>query len=516
MLEIYNTISRKKETFKTKNNDKNINLFVCGPTVYDDAHIGHGRTYISFDMIKRYLEFIGYAVFYIENITDIDDKIIARAKEMEIDPEDLARDYEEKFKEDMEKLNVNSVNLYPRATYHLNEIFNQIETLLDKGYAYETETGVYFETSKFNDFGKLSNRNLDKLDSHRITVDKTKKNPKDFALWKKTNEFPFYESEWGNGRPGWHIEDTAITEKYFGPQYDIHGGGLDLIFPHHDAEIAQMEAISGKKPMVNYWMHTGFLNVDGVKMSKSLGNFITIRDLLNEWNPMVYRLFVLSTHYRSPIDFSSKSLNQASKNFDRLEKTADNLIDTLNYLENFETLENLENSKGSEINNNPREYKFIDQLNSNKKEFFSHMSDDFNTPRALGVILSFTKVINSHINEILNKYDESGNDIDNNNNNIDNNIDNINNNKNNKDVANNKISIEDLRFIRESLSLLEDFENIFKLNIFDTKEEAKDDKSSQLLDIISFTREKLREEKNYDLSDEIRNKLNEIDINIED
>lgn len=504
MLKIYNTISREKEIFKTKNNDKNINLFVCGPTVYDDAHIGHGRTYISFDMIKKYLEFIGYSVFYIENITDIDDKIINRAKEREIDPEDLARNYEEKFKEDMVELNVNSVNLYPRATYHLNEIFSQIERLIEKDYAYETKTGVYFETSKFKDFGKLSNRNLDKLDSHRIAIDKTKKDPKDFALWKKTNEYPFYKSQWENGRPGWHIEDTTITEKYFGSQYDIHGGGLDLIFPHHDAEIAQMEAISGKKPMVNYWMHTGFLNVDGVKMSKSLGNFITIRDLLGEWDPMVYRLFVLSTHYRSPIDFSSKSLNQASKNLDRLNKTVDNLKEALKYLENLEELKNLNDI---EFSDDPNEYNILNRLNSSKEEFFFHMNDDFNTPRALAVILSFTKIINGHANEILNKKN------------------NISSNKNitesdnksdyNKNI-NDKLSIEDLKFIKESLSLLEDFENIFKLNIFNKKDDENEDKSSQLLDIISYTREKLREEKNYDLSDEIRDKLNEIDIKIED
>lgn len=482
MLKIYNTMSREKEAFKTKNNDKNVNLFVCGPTVYDDAHIGHGRTYISFDMIKRYLEFIGYSVFYIENITDIDDKIINRAKEREIDHQDLARDYEEKFKEDMEKLNITSVNLYPRATYHLNEIFNQIQTLIDKGYAYETETGVYFETSKFKDFGKLSNRKLDELETHRIAIDPSKKDPKDFALWKKTDETPFYESKWGTGRPGWHIEDTAITEKYFGPQYDIHGGGLDLIFPHHDAEIAQMEAISDKKPMVKYWMHTGFLNVDGVKMSKSLGNFITIRDLLNEWDSMAYRLFVLSTHYRSPIDFSSKSLNQASKNLDRLNKTVDNLKETLDYLENLEI------SEKTELNDNPDEYNLLNQLYSAKEEFFSNMNDDFNTPRALAIILSFTKVVNGHIKEI------SGND----------------------NVDNSKVTIEDLKFIRESLSLFEDFENVFKLNLFEKDEEIKEDKSSQLLDIISFTREKLREEKNYDLSDKIRDKLNELNITIED
>ena len=477
MLNIYNTMIRDKEAFKKENNDKNINLFVCGPTVYDDAHIGHGRTYIAFDMIKRYLEFIGYSVFYVENITDIDDKIINRAKETNVDSDDLAIHFENRFKEDMAKINVNSVNLYPRATYHLNEIHNQIQVLMDKGFAYETKTGIYFDTSKFKDFGKLSNRDLDKLESHRIAVDSTKKDPKDFALWKKTEETPYYESKWGNGRPGWHIEDTAITEKLFGPQYDIHGGGLDLIFPHHDAEIAQMEAISGKKPMVRYWMHTGFLNVDGVKMSKSLGNFITIRELLEKWDPMVYRLFVLSTHYRSPIDFSSKSLTQASKNLERLKKTGNNLKETILFLEELELKDN--NSSNEKL----------DQVNNAKEEFLANMNEDFNTPRALAVILSFTKTINSYIKEI--------NDI------------------KAKKVSDYEFDSVDLVFLKKSLSLLEDFESIFKVNLFEKVEEIQDN-SAQLLEIISYIREKLREEKNYQLSDEIRDKLNEIDIPIED
>lgn len=475
MLNIYNTMKRAKELIKKENNDKNINLFVCGPTVYDDAHIGHGRTYIAFDMIKSYLEFIGYSVFYIENITDIDNKIINRAKKTNTDPEDLAKYYENRFKEDMGKINVNSINLYPRATYHLNEIYTQIQTLIDKGFAYETETGVYFETSKFKDFGKLSNRKLDKLDSHRIDIDPTKKDPKDFALWKKTSETPYYESKWGNGRPGWHIEDTAITEKYFGPQYDIHGGGLDLIFPHHDAEIAQMEAISGKKPMVKFWMHTGFLNVDGVKMSKSLGNFITIRELLKTWDPMIYRLFVLSTHYRSPIDFSLKSLEQASRNLERLNKVIVNLRKTLIYLEKLDL--KIENSFNEALN----------RLNSVRRDFLSQMDDDFNTPRALAIILSFTKVINSYIKKI-----------------------------NDKNVVDGKISTGDLEFVKSSLNLLKDFECFFKLDLFEEKEENSIDNSTQLLEIISYTREKLREENNYELSDDIRDKLNELNISIED
>ena len=472
-------MKREKEFFEKKSYDKNINLFVCGPTVYDDAHIGHGRTYIAFDMIKSYLEFIGYSVFYIENITDIDDKIIMRAKENNIDPSDLAIYYEKRFKEDMKKLNVDSVNLYPRATYHMNEIFNQIQVLIDKGFAYETETGVYYETAKFKDFGKLSNRDLEKLDSHRINVDSSKKDPKDFALWKKTNEKPYYESKWGNGRPGWHIEDTAITERYFGPQYDIHGGGLDLIFPHHDAEIAQMEAISGKEPMVKYWMHTGFLNVDGVKMSKSLGNFITIRDLIEKWDPMAYRLFVLSTHYRSPIDFSSKSLEQASKNLNRLNKTLDNLNEILVKLKKFTSIEIDNDLNNKESTNN------LDEVDLAKKEFIKNMEDDFNTPRALATILSFTKTINSNIKSINEKKE-------------------------------NEICIDDYKFFEKSLLLLKDFNSIFRINLFEIKDEIKEDKSSELLEIIVNTRKKLRESKNYQLSDEIRDKLNELEIEIED
>ena len=468
-------MKRDKEPIKKENNDKNINLFVCGPTVYDDAHIGHGRTYIAFDMIKSYLEFIGYSVFYIENITDIDNKIVNRAKKTNINSEELANYYENRFKEDMEKINVNSVNHYPRATYHLNEVYNQIQILIDKGYAYETETGVYFETSKFKDFGKLSNRKLDKLNSHRIAIDPTKKDPKDFALWKKTSEIPYYESKWNKGRPGWHIEDTAITEKYFGPQYDIHGGGLDLIFPHHDAEIAQMEAISGKKPMVKYWMHTGFLNVDGVKMSKSLGNFITIRELLKNWDPMVYRLFVLSTHYRSPIDFSSKSLEQASKNLKRLKKAIVNLKKTILYLEKIDLKDiNLYSEK-------------LNQLNSVKTDFFTQMDDDFNTPRALAIVLSFTKVINSYTKNI-----------------------------NDKNVDDRKIDIRDMEFLKKALDFLKDFEYIFKLDLFEENEKNFEDNSAQLLEIISYTREKLRKENNYKLSDDIRTKLNKLNINIED
>ena len=360
-MDIYSTLTRSKENFETLNKNR-VNLFVCGPTVYDDAHIGHGRTYISFDTIKRYLEYSGYAVFYIQNITDIDDKIINRSKESGIPAHDIARKFEKRYIEDMNKLNVTGVNLFARATDHLDEIIDQIQRLIDKGFAYESEDGVYFEIEKFKEFGKLSNRKIDELESHRNLAETTKRNEQDFALWKKRENVdePVFSSPWGDGRPGWHIEDTAITEYYFGEQYDVHGGGLDLIFPHHEAEITQMEAVSGKSPMVKYWLHTGFLNVNGEKMSKSLHNFITIRELLKDWSACTFRFFVLSTHYRSPIDFSKDSLHQSQKSLEKIKKFYSSL-----------------DVEVSDVKSD------LDVLMAAKEEFFNSMDDDFNTPKAI-------------------------------------------------------------------------------------------------------------------------------------
>ena len=360
-MDIYSTLTRSKENFETMNKNR-VNFFVCGPTVYDDAHIGHGRTYISFDTIKRYLEYSGYAVFYIQNITDIDDKIINRSKESGIPAHDIARKFEKRYIEDMAKLNVTGVNLFARATDHLDEIIDQIQRLIDKGFAYESDDGVYFEIEKFEEFGKLSNRKVDEMESHRELAETTKRSEQDFALWKKRENVdePTFPSPWGNGRPGWHIEDTAITEYYFGEQYDVHGGGLDLIFPHHEAEITQMEAVSGKSPMVKYWLHTGFLNVNGEKMSKSLHNFITIRELLKDWDADTFRFFVLSTHYRSPIDFSKDSLHQSEKSLEKIKKFY-SAIDV----------------EVSDVESD------LEALKVAKEEFFGSMDDDFNTPKAI-------------------------------------------------------------------------------------------------------------------------------------
>ena len=270
MLRIYNTMTRRIEEFKPLKGNR-VYMYVCGPTVYDYSHIGHARTYIAYDVIARYLREKGYSVFYLMNITDVDDKIIRRAGERGVNPIELAREYERYFMEDMDALGIQSVNLYARASEYIDEIVDLIKVLMDKEFAYETETGVYFDTSRFKDYGKLSHKRPEELLVHRIEPDPTKKNPADFALWKKRDKDEIgWDSPWGYGRPGWHIEDTAIILTHFGPQIDIHGGAIELTFPHHEAEIAQAEAATGKKPFVRYWCHTGLLTVGGEKMKRKI------------------------------------------------------------------------------------------------------------------------------------------------------------------------------------------------------------------------------------------------------
>lgn len=457
-------MTRRKEIFKPREGNK-IKLFVCGPTVYDHSHIGHARTYIFFDVIAKYLKYSGFTVFYLQNITDLDDKILKRAEELGSSPLELARRYEEKYLQDMKVLGVENVNFYARATEHIPEIINQIKILVEKGFAYETDKGVYFDESKFKDFGKLSNRNLKDLNVHRIGPDTSKRNQGDFALWKKREieleELEMvWDSPWGTGRPGWHIEDTAITDTYFGPQYDIHGGGLDLIFPHHEAEIAQMEAASNKKPMVKYWMHTGFLNVKGEKMSKSLGNFITINELLQEYSPDVFRFFVLSTHYRSPIDFSQEILHQSKQGLQRIYK----LIETINELLDENTAISMENDQ-----------EYIYKLSEVRKEFFEAMDNDFNTPSAFSTIFDIIREVN-------------------------------------KDINNSNISKNALTKLK---ALIIEFGIVLGFD-FSLKIENEQDLQDDLIELLKDVRGKLRDKKEWKLSDEIRSRLKELDIVIED
>lgn len=356
MLKLYNTLTRKKETFKPRTGKK-VNMFVCGPTVYDYPHIGNGKTYVQFDVIARYLKWKGYKLNYVQNITDIDDKIIKKAQENNVDWKEIKKKYEKIYLEDVKKLNITSVNKYAKATDYIKEIISQVKRLIKKGYAYKISDGWYFDLSKDKDYGKLSRRrDLEMNDAvSRIDENKEKRNKGDFCVWKfsKPGE-PTWNIDGFQGRPGWHIEDTAITEKEFGSQYDLHGGGIDLMFPHHEAEIAQMESITEKKPFVKYWMHAGFLNINEEKMSKSLGNFITLRDLHEE--SMLLRYFFISNHYRNQVSFSSAKLEDARNSYERLKNITSKLKDdkkiNKRYLEEFENA----------------------------------MDDDFNTPEALQVL----------------------------------------------------------------------------------------------------------------------------------
>ncbi len=378
-MQIYNTLSGKVEVLSPIKKNK-INLFVCGPTVYDYTHIGNARTYVAFDMLVNYLRHLGFDVFYLQNITDIDDKIIKRANEKNIKPKDLAIEFENSYMADMQILQVNSITKYARATEHIKEIISQVQRLLDKNFAYQISDGIYYDVSKFKDYGKLSRRTVEAAEDGTSRIDEgvEKKNKADFCLWKLAPPSPDsygepkWPSPWGDGRPGWHIEDTAITEKYFGPQYDIHGGARDLIFPHHEAEISQMEAVSGKSPLVKYWVHTGFLTVNSQKMSKSLGNFITTRDFLKENSPQVLRMFIFSSHYRSPIDIKDSSIAEAKANIEKLQDLITNLQGT-RFLE--------------------KKFKEPSALYPLIAKFWQALDDDFNTPKAKAILFEIANSV---------------------------------------------------------------------------------------------------------------------------
>ena len=318
-MEVKDTLSSAMKTVETREG-KRMNMFVCGPTVQDKPHMGHARTYVFYDVLARYLRYKGIRLFYLMNITDIEDHIITKMQETGRSWEDITTSYSSEFFEIMRRLKNSSVNYYAFATDYIKEIIEQISKLIEKGYAYKISDGIYFRVRKFKDYGNLSKQNLDELRAGaRVEVKEEKEDPLDFALWKMKKEGePSWPSPWGDGRPGWHIEDTAITESIFGPQYDIHGGAKDLIFPHHESEIAQMEAVSGKKPIVRYWIHTGHLNVDDIKMSKSLKNFVTVEDALRSYWPEAIRIMMLSMKYSAAVNFEEKAAIDAQGNAERI------------------------------------------------------------------------------------------------------------------------------------------------------------------------------------------------------
>jgi len=382
-LRVYNTLSRKKEIFTPIEPGK-VRMYVCGPTVYDSSHIGHARSVVVFDVIVRYLKAVGYQVVYVRNFTDVDDKIIDKANQMGIDASAVAKRFIREFYEDMDALNVERATVEPRATEHIDRIVQFVEKLIKAGVAYQVDGDVFFSVEKFKDYGKLSGRKLEEMEAGaRIDIDERKHNPFDFVLWKsaKPGE-PFWKSPWGNGRPGWHIECSVMSSEYLGETFDIHGGGKDLCFPHHENEIAQSESIS-RKPFVKYWIHNGFVNINQEKMSKSLGNFLMIKDVLKTYHPEVVRLFLLSNHYRSPIDFTEKAMDDARRGLDKMYALLLRMDNTMG----FETNPDIENGDCWQ-------------------QFCEAMDDDFNSARGIGVIFDTVR----NVNRLLDQYENSASD----------------------------------------------------------------------------------------------------------
>jgi len=387
MLTVYNTLGRRKENF-VPIDDKKVKMYVCGMTVYSEAHIGHARTYLSFDIIKRYLEFRGYKVMYVQNITDIDDKIIQAANDQGVDPLDYSSIYTCRCLEDMDCLGIERADVYPKASEHIDEIIAMISNIIDNDAAYVSDGDVYFSVNTNSDYGKLSGQKIDEMKAGtRIAPGEQKRNPLDFALWKsaKPGE-PAWKSPWGRGRPGWHIECSVMSSTFLGMPFDIHGGGQDLIFPHHENEIAQAEAAE-KKQFAHYWMHSGMLKVNGAKMSKSLGNFITIKDALSHWDAEVLRFFIASYHYRSPADFSDKNVEQARRGLERITRARDDLQAVAGDAE----------PKIDSVGLSSPDQEFFQAINHLNEQFNQAMDDDFNTPEAISTLFFFVKVANRYL-----------------------------------------------------------------------------------------------------------------------
>ncbi len=369
---------------------KRVKMFVCGITPYDYTHVGHARTYVAFDVIARYLRYRGYSLFYLQNVTDVDDRILNRAPEVGLGWDELGNTYLKDYMRTMEALNVTTVNLYAKATDYVPEIIEQVEALLEKGHAYQVDEDVYYRVSSFEGYGNLSGVKLEELRSGaRVEVDERKEDPQDFALWKsrKPGE-PYWDSPWGAGRPGWHIEDTAISIAHFGPQYDIHGGGNDLIFPHHDAEIAQAEAFTGVKPFVKYWMHTGFVVIKGERMGKSLGNIVPVREVLERYSPEVLRFFLVYTQYRSPIDFTYEAVEEARMAYERLLEA---------YARARQELGEAPEAKAA------GDVSLRGAMKSTASSFFQAMDDDFNTRDALAALFRLTSSFNAAVEKGLSR-----------------------------------------------------------------------------------------------------------------
>lgn len=459
MLVIQNTLSGKKEEFKPIN-PPHVSMYVCGPTVYDYFHIGNARSFLISDMIRRYLEYKGYNVKFVMNLTDVDDKIIHKSKKENRSFSQVADTFTQAFFEDIEKLKVKPATLYPKATGHISEIITLISNLIDNGFAYNIDGNVFYNVARFKDYGKLSGKKTDELEvGARIEINNEKLNPLDFALWKKAKEDePSWNSPWGKGRPGWHIECSAMSCKHLGDTFDIHAGGSDLIFPHHENEIAQSEAATGK-PFVNYWMHFGFLNINEEKMSKSLGNFFTARDILAKYPAEAIRMFLFQTHYASPLNFSEEAIQAAQKGLEKFT----NLVDKIN----------------SELSAPSQAAPMTDfDFPTFYSAFESTMDDDFNSPKAIAVLFDFIKEVNRKITE--------------------------------SPSLNSGFYLKTKEFLEKTAV------GVFGITSFEKEVPASSGIEDKLIELLLSIRATAKKEKNFTLADQIRDELLNLGVAIRD
>ncbi len=498
-IKVYNTFTRKKEEFIPLN-DKNVNFYVCGPTVYDYFHIGNARPLIMFDVFRRYLEYRGYEVNYIVNITDIDDKIINKAVKENINFKAVARKYTDAYFESSKKLGVMPATVYPFATDNIDGMLDLIKRLIEKGLAYVVDGDVFYDISSFPGYGKLSGRDIEQMQAGaRVDVDTRKKNPLDFALWKASkSDEPSWDSPWGPGRPGWHIECSVMAMRYAGDTLDIHAGGQDLIFPHHENEVAQSEGATGK-PFVKYWLHNGFLDIEGEKMSKSLGNILTVNDILKQYDPMAVRTFFLLKHYRSPIDFSEALIKEAQSAFDRLKNAYGKIIRVLE-------------KAGETV---PDKLEFLEQNDIRKcrKSIEESMDDGFNTAKAMGYLFGIANIVNSIdessqnapvMKEAKEIFDTFGTVV----------FGLVFETKIEEIINVNKLDKLIEKLIYEYESEIENLMRHFKREFIGLRLIGIN--VDDCMDLLIKLRENARKEKNYALSDKIRDRLKEIGIVLED
>lgn len=469
-IKVYNTLTKQKEEFVPIHPGK-ANIYVCGVTPYNHPHVGNARPFVTWDVIRRFLEHEGYDVTHVQNFTDVDDKIINTANKEGVQWYDICNRYIDSYFEVMDKLNVRRAHVYPRVSEHIDDIIKTVQCLVDNGYGYVVDGDVFYSVEKFKYYGQLSGRNIeDMMAGARVDVDDRKHNPMDFALWKsaKPGE-PAWESPWGPGRPGWHIECSTMSMKYLGETFDFHGGGSDLIFPHHENEIAQSEGCTGIHPFVHYWLHNGFITVNEEKMSKSLGNFFMVIDILEHYDPETLRFFIVSTHYRSPLDFSDARLTEAQKSLARLRQAQETLGELSEMLSAGPTAESLA---------------LREKVKELREAFMEAMRDDFNTALAISHMFAMAKEINIYHKAVV----DAG--------------------------------------IKPDGKLVAMFNDVFAETCYiigvlektaaPAAEEAGDSKEAELVEMLIAMRQDARKNKNYALADELRNKLNEIGIVLQD